>query len=502
MINEKVRHVKVRRIKDESKELKDITYNNESCLAKKNKKKKNKKKKSQKENNICKENELKEDMTILSKGRKRLNVTKLAEMIVNENKFIYLNEKIYKYIEELGYFYEVDKHKLETIIFNSLNPEILKWTVHYDIFSIRKFISLNKQVQFNEEIKNNKFHINCRNGVINLKTMELEEHNPKRFFMNVVNARYDCSISKKKFKKTYFFKFIEQIANYDEELINLIQEFMGYTLSNINNAKKLFILYGVSNSGKSTLLDLLEYMIGRENVSNVPLQRLSDEKYCAVLYNKLANIYNELPDYGIKELGQIKALVSESDTVNARNLYGNPFSFKNKAKLIFATNNLPKLTTMAEYDNSAFFNRILIIPFEISIKEKDQNKDLLKFMKKEVNIIFSWCLIGVKRYIDNGYEFSKCMISEKYCDIYRENEDVIGKFIKKNIKLAKGEVTYWTDIKDCLEKFAKDNGKKNITMSEYTFVKDLICKKFNTKYKKIHTNDQNRWGFKDIKLLI
>ncbi|WP_455819571.1 DNA primase family protein [Clostridium butyricum] len=494
---DEIRTIKVQRINDEPQELQESIYDNENDLEKKQKKKK-----SKEENNIYRENESKKEMTISSKGRRRLNVTKLAEMIVNENKFIYINGKIYKYIDKMGYFHEVSNHELDTIIFNSLNPKILKWTVYYDISSIREFIILNKQIQFNEKIKNNKFYINCLNGVINLKTMKLKEHDPEKFFMNVINAKYDCSIEKKEFKKTCFSKFIEQITDCDDELINLIQEVMGYTLSNINNAKKFFILYGVSNSGKSTLLDLLEYMIGKENISNVPLQNLSDEKYCAVLYNKLANIYNELPDYGIRDLGQIKALVSESDTVNARNLYGNPFSFKNRAKLMFATNNLPKLITRAEHDNSAFFNRILIIPFEISIKEKDQNKNLSKLMKKEVDIIFKWCLLGVKRYIDNGFEFSKCRVSEKYCNIYRENEDIIGEFIKKNIKLADGKVAFWKDIECSLKEYAKYNGKNNITKDEYIFAKELICKKFNTEYKKIHTNLQNRWGFRNIELKI
>jgi putative DNA primase/helicase len=41
--------------------------------------------------------------------------------------------------------------------------------------------------------------------------------------------------------------------------------------------RSFFVFYGVSNSGKSVYLDLLEYMIREENVSHIPLQKLEEE---------------------------------------------------------------------------------------------------------------------------------------------------------------------------------------------------------------------------------
>ena len=523
MEEKKIKKVKVRRIKDKDNnkgmkiikvESKKNQYNNLeiNCVKKdyddiyfyddlhyenyKFKKKKNNKKRKKKKLQG-------DNFTIASRGRKRLNVTKISKEIISQNLFKFLNNEIYMYDKKNGYFRKISGHELDVIIYDSLNKKLRDCTVLYDIQSIRKFISIDKDIQVDEcMIETNIMKINCKNGIVNLKTGKLEKHNPDEFFRNVINASYYYKYSKEEFQKSKFYQFLITLTNDNKELIRLIQEIVGYTLSNINNAKKLIILYGVSNSGKSTFLDLIQYMLGKENISNIPLQRLFDEKYCAELYNKLANIYNELPDYGIKDLGQIKALVSESDEVSARRLYGDPFSFKNRATLLFATNNLPKLISRSEYDNTAFFNRLLIIPFVNSIKEKNQNKNLLEEMKEEIDLIFEWSIKGILRYIDNGFRFSGCAVSEEYLNIYRSNEDIIGDFVRKKILYSNMNFTFWSDIKKELQNFCEKSGKLNITTDEFRFAKKLIEDEFSVKYTKIHTNENNKWGFRNISICI
>lgn len=455
--------------------------------------------------NIVREDENKEDnnnFLISSKNRKRIVAQEYVKYILATNKIIYINNKLYIFDEKLGYYKILTTHNCEVLIMNHINENHEKLLVQYDIDSIYKFIMINPKIQMsNEEIPSNDMFINCRNCVVDIINNKELKHDSKYYFYNCINAEYKYGFNKEEFKQSYFYNFINQITQKNKELKNLIQEIIGYSLSNLWNAKKFFIFYGLPNSGKSVILDLLEYIVGEENVSHIPLQRLVEDKFSAELNNKLLNTYNELPDEGIKDLGAIKALVSPNDKVISRKLYQDPFSFINKAAIIFATNNLPEIQTKLYKDNTAFFNRVIIIPFLHSIPESEQDKNLIYKLKEERNIIFNWGIKGLKRYIKNGYMFSNCEISEKYLEDYKKEENLIERFVQEKIIVDKDKYIFFDDLKKQFEIFANENGKKNINYKENKYLKESIKRKFSIEYSRIHRKGENKWGFHGIAIL-
>ena len=86
--------------------------------------------------------------------------------------------------------------------------------------------------------------------------------------------------------------------------------FLGF--SPITKAQKSFMLVGLANTGKSTILSCVqELLLGAENVSNIPLQMLSERFQPAELFGKLANIYADLPSKSIDDAGMFKAVTGE-----------------------------------------------------------------------------------------------------------------------------------------------------------------------------------------------
>ena len=80
-----------------------------------------------------------------------------------------------------------------------------------------------------------------------------------------------------------------------------MQEILGYFLVPINKAQKSFVMVGKPDSGKSTLLYVVQDLLLRqENVSNLTWQEL-DEKFATVqLFGKLicaSNRNNVLSDF-------------------------------------------------------------------------------------------------------------------------------------------------------------------------------------------------------------
>lgn len=75
-----------------------------------------------------------------------------------------------------------------------------------------------------------------------------------------------------------------------------LQEFVGYCLHHWDQPfQKALLLVGPTGSGKSTFLNVVNELLGHENVANQSLQALANQRFAkAELYGKFANIYNDL----------------------------------------------------------------------------------------------------------------------------------------------------------------------------------------------------------------
>jgi len=81
--------------------------------------------------------------------------------------------------------------------------------------------------------------------------------------------------------------------------------------------------------------------LGKTNCTGINLQSLATNRFStAELFGKLANISPDLPKATLRDTGNIKAL-SGGDAITAEHKFHQPFTFTNKAKLIFAANQPP-----------------------------------------------------------------------------------------------------------------------------------------------------------------
>jgi putative DNA primase/helicase len=113
------------------------------------------------------------------------------------------------------------------------------------------------------------------------------EHTPAILSTIRINAKYDESA-----KCPVFIKYLHDSLPVSEH--TLIQEILGYFLVPINRAQKAFVIHGKSNTGKSTLLHVVEdILIGKNNISTLTWQALDDIFSTFQLYGKLVNVFAE-----------------------------------------------------------------------------------------------------------------------------------------------------------------------------------------------------------------
>jgi putative DNA primase/helicase len=207
----------------------------------------------------------------------------------------------------------------------------------------------------------------------------------------------------------------------------ILAEYLAYLFIKPTTLKleKTLLLFGTGANGKSVFFEIVNALLGGdENVSSYSLQSLTNENgyYRAKLANKLVNYASEIN--GKLETAIFKQLVS-GEPVEARLPYGEPFTITNYAKLIFNCNELPKEVEQTH----GYFRRFLIVPFDVTIPESEQDKQLAqKIISEELSGVFNWVLDGLNRLMKLK-NFTSSDAVAKQLDQYRKQSDSVQMFL-------------------------------------------------------------------------
>ena len=257
----------------------------------------------------------------------------------------------------------------------------------------------------------------------------------------------------------------------DMERQKILAEYLGFLFikhgSNALKEEKALILYGTGANGKSVFFEVVNALLGAENVSSFSLQSLTNDNgyFRAKLANKLVNYASEIN--GNLEASIFKQLVS-GEPVEARLPYGQPFILKQYAKMIFNCNELPK---DVEHTN-AYFRRFLIIPFDVTIPSEEKDKNLhTKIIENELSGVFNWVLEGLNRLLSQK-RFSDCEAAQKAVEQYKTESNSVQMFLNDND--YKNSPTNHKLIKDWYFEyrgFCIEDG--NVPFKKMNFIKQL-----------------------------
>lgn len=288
-----------------------------------------------------------------------------AEQLFKKENFIYDKfKRFWRYDKIQGIWIE----DAEQYIRNILRLEIMGDTEQKKYY-IDEIISYIKDVSWDNQktIKQPTNIIAFKDCLFNLDTEEIEDLNPDHFITNKIDSTIDVY-----HKECHNIdKFFDDILGEQKEIL---YELVAYSLFRDYPYQKLFILYGSGSNGKTVFLNLLRKFLGNDNVSCETPQELVENRFSkGYLWNKLANISSDIPYISIENTNTIKELTG-GDYTNCERKFKEPFPFKNYAKLIFSSNELPSVNDKSY----AFYRRVYIIKFNKIFKDKEQDPFLLK----------------------------------------------------------------------------------------------------------------------------
>lgn len=290
-----------------------------------------------------------------------------------------------------------------------------------------------------DDFDRNPLILNCLNGTLDLQTGELRPHAPTDMLTKLSGASYDpeaqCPIWE---------KFISEIFDGDQNVIDFAQRMIGYTLTGDTSEHIVLILHGLGSNGKSVLIETLSAVMG-EYVKRTPAETWVSKTQSGPT-NDIAALAGArfVPVVETEHDKQLaEALVKQAtggDAITARFHFKEFFSFIPTFKLWLATNHKPRIRG-SDY---AIWRRILLLPFNVTFVDADkavagQNVKDLHLKDKLVGEfpgILAWMVRGCMAWQKGGLKPPATVIAAT--ESYQDSQDNVSGFIRDCCHQSRG----------------------------------------------------------------
>lgn len=245
-------------------------------------------------------------------------------------------------------------------------------------------------------------------------------------------------------------KFFNDIMQDRKEIVDHLQEVLGYSITGEMDQRCFWIFWGEGANGKSALIEIIKTILRGYYVTVSEEAFLSGKKnnggatpeLVALVGARIAVLSEPEKDEKMKER-TIKAITG-MDPITCRQLYGQMFEFQPVCKLFMLTNH--KVGADVTNKNKALIeDRLRYIPFMARFTSKPKNGEKLSdkhfivdLKTKYIDEVFTWLCIGAKRYYDNKQRIDVPKILEDYKDGYVKSIDTVTSFLNEHTMKCKG----------------------------------------------------------------
>ena len=314
--------------------------------------------------------------------------------------------------------------------------------------------------------------INLSNGTLEIHpdgNVVFRHHESDDFFTYCLPYPYDADAG-----CPQWLAFLDRVIP-EREMQQLLSEYVGYCFTKNMKLEKMAVFYGTGCNGKSVTMDVIEHVLGRENVSHVSLAAATtDDEKRMHLEGKLVNTSSE----SSKDIdaATLKQLVS-GEPVNVRKLYVGSYVIYDYAKLITSFNQLPPAERTYGY-----YRRWLLFPFKVTIPEEEQDINLVHKLCGELPGIMNWVLSGL-RHLAVSNTFTQSPLCTQALSEYQKRTNSALQFLTDRCEIDSMSAIKLMDLYSSYSLFCNEEGISN-KMTKCHFKEHL--ESFGAKARTIH----------------
>ena len=263
--------------------------------------------------------------------------------------------------------------------------------------------------------------LNVANGVLDLNTGELLDHDPELLLTKVTTAAYYEDATAPEFEK-----FLQRIQ--PEEAMRLfLRRLLGHSLHGAQVEHVLPVGYGSGANGKSTLFAAAVAALGEYAGTTDPtllVERGYDTHPTGVadLHGLRLAFTHETDERRPLAEGTVKRLTG-GDRIKARRMREDFWEFTPSHTLFLLTNHRP---TVRGTDDG-IWRRLRLVPFDVSIPEEERDLDLPDKLADERDGILTWLVAGHRDWHQDGLAEPERV--REATATYRHDEDALARFL-------------------------------------------------------------------------
>jgi putative DNA primase/helicase len=242
--------------------------------------------------------------------------------------------------------------------------------------------------------------LNCKNGVLDLRTATLSPHDPSQRFTHCTSVKYNDNAN-----ATPLIQWLTGAMSHGADTVRWLQLALGYTLTGHTREEVLFYLYGPPRSGKGTLTEMLLALMGAPlakevNFGTFTAQRSGDSqnfdlaplKPCRAVLASESNAYERFNEAKIK-------MLTGGNEVYCAFKHQTHFGYRPQYK-IWLSSNQP---VNADPDDDAVWGRLRVVEFPHS-HLGSEDKTLKQRMKSPAMLegLLAWAVEGARQWYALG----------------------------------------------------------------------------------------------------
>lgn len=270
----------------------------------------------------------------------------------------------------------------------------------------------------------------CRNGLLELETGKLWEHDPRLFCLNGVDFDFDAKARAPRWEQ-----FLREVLPRDEESVGTLQEFFGLWLTDVTKYHKALGIFGQPRSGKGTVGRVVKGLLGTSSFAPASLQSLGSEFGMEHLIGKKLAL---IPD--VKLDGRMNITLIMQRLLETMGEDDQPINRKNEKfwlgklsiRLLILGNDIPKFRGADEA--GALAARMITLKMDQSYLGKE-DWDLTDKLLAERAGILNWAIEGWRR-LRIRDRFVQPKSGVELLQKLRANTSTIGMFVEECCELG------------------------------------------------------------------